>query len=101
MDDCKTEVAKYFDIDPSQLLVCRVAGDDVVAVIDRGIGGCPKHIIPIIELTAETDAIDDAIATSSAINLAHDHGIDLTHVTGTGRGGKITRDDVRKVIAGN
>jgi len=44
-------------------------------------------------------ATDEINATSQAIGLAMDHGLDLTDVTGTGEGGKITKGDVEKALA--
>jgi len=37
-------------------------------------------------------------ATVAAINLAREHGITPAEVTGTGKGGKITRGDVQRAI---
>ncbi|HXE79215.1 MAG TPA: biotin/lipoyl-containing protein, partial [Vicinamibacterales bacterium] len=38
-------------------------------------------------------------ATATARRMADEHGIDLSRVTGTGEGGRITKEDVQKFIA--
>lgn len=109
MDDYKQAAAKHFNVKPEQLLVCRVANNNLVVVIDNGIKGCPKYIVPLIDLVVlpgleiESSILsgDDAInATTSAIRLAKESGIDILAIIGTGKDGKITRDDVRAAIKG-
>ena len=43
----------------------------------------------------------DANATPVAIRIADAHGLDLTGVEGSGRGGKVTKDDVLALVDGN
>jgi pyruvate/2-oxoglutarate dehydrogenase complex dihydrolipoamide acyltransferase (E2) component len=109
-------VCNYLGIEPAQLPVCREEGDDVVAVVDRGIKGCPKYRIPMNKLLAVADEpvdelsdelaekpadepVDEPLnATDAAIKLAAESGVDLVACTGTGKGGTITVGDVRRAI---
>ena len=43
----------------------------------------------------------DANATPVAVRIADAHGLDLTGVEGSGRGGKVTKDDVLALVDGN
>jgi hypothetical protein len=49
-------VAAHFQVDPERVLVCRIEGDKLVVVVDRGILGCPKFRIPISKLTPDKPA---------------------------------------------
>lgn len=50
MSDYMPVVAAHFGVDPGRVLVCRVEGDELIVVVDRGILGCPKSRIPISKL---------------------------------------------------
>jgi hypothetical protein len=40
----------YLGVDRGQCLVLRETADEVVVVVDNGIAGCPKYIIPLSKL---------------------------------------------------
>lgn len=48
---------------------------------------------------AQSEA-DGVLASPVARKMAREHGVDLASVSGSGRGGRITREDVQAVIAG-
>jgi hypothetical protein len=37
-------------VSPDRVLVCRVEGDDLVVVVDRGVAGCPKYRLRLADL---------------------------------------------------
>jgi 2-oxoglutarate dehydrogenase E2 component (dihydrolipoamide succinyltransferase) len=43
----------------------------------------------------------DVRATATARKVAAEHGVDLAQVSGSGDGGRVTRDDVQSYVAGN
>ena len=49
--------------------------------------------------TVTVDANEEILATPVARKMAADHGLDLTQVTPTGTGGKITKDDIQSALA--
>ena len=55
----------------------------------------------VSENTDDQDGDDDIRITPVARKIAEDKGIDLTTLTGTGTGGKITKSDVLKAAEGN
>lgn len=58
---------------------------------------------PTVASSAEADEDDEATSTHpapSARKLADEQGIDLAGVTGTGRGGRVTKEDVQREIDG-
>ena len=56
-------------------------------------------VAPVSTGTAVTAESSDAIAAGPAIRrFAREVGVDLTHVVGTGEGGRITREDVLAVV---
>ena len=50
-----------------------------------------KHLAP--------DAPSEIVATDGAIELASEHGIDLSEIEGSGADGKIIKADVAKAVA--
>lgn len=50
------------------------------------------------EINNQEEGSDDSVASPSARKLAAEKGIDLATVTGTGRNGLISKDDVLKVV---
>lgn len=66
-------------------------------------GGETTDNPPVVETATnppggETADVTPVNATQSAIELADEHGIDLSAITGTGAGGKITKGDVENAI---
>lgn len=45
------------------------------------------------------DSSEDAVAAPAARKLMSEHGLDASQVTGTGKGGRITKEDVEAVVA--
>lgn len=45
------------------------------------------------------DSAEDAVAAPAARKLMSEHGLDASQVTGTGKGGRITKEDVEAVVA--
>lgn len=72
------------------VLSWRAYEDNVVVIIEPG----PKYVVPRSELK-ERHA-PEVNATESARKEADRYGIDLTTITGTGRGGRIVKRDVQE-----
>lgn len=60
----------------------------------------PVETRPVETKPAETTAGERPRSTPPVRKLAKDLGVDLEHVTGSGPGGLITRDDVRNFVGG-
>lgn len=78
---------------------------DVICTIEIE-GDKTKEVQPVKEETAEKEAVSINADTSqksryspAVLRLSQDAGIDLTLLTGTGAGGRITRKDVQKAIS--
>lgn len=91
------------------------AGENVAEVAAKYGGGAPKAA-PVVSVAAAPAATTAAAtATASALSasgrregapvtpaarkLAQEHNVDLSRVTGTGPGGRVTREDVEKAIS--
>jgi len=75
----------------------RVYGDRIVIVMVAGY----KYTVPLSELSKPKEiAIDqgDFKYTLAAFKLAQVHDIDLTTITGTGKDGRITVLDIKKIV---
>lgn len=59
--------------------------------------GAAQAVQPIEE-TAGSSGFDNARISPVAQRLAQEHGLDLSRITGTGPGGRITREDVQGTI---
>jgi 2-oxoisovalerate dehydrogenase E2 component (dihydrolipoyl transacylase) len=53
---------------------------------------------PKIHERYEDEEPDDLLASDAAILLADKYGVDLTDVTGSGKGGNITKPDVQAYV---
>ena len=58
---------------------------------------CPSYLEPV-EHKEPAGSAGDVDATDAAVELAEEHGIDLATVEGTGKGGRIGKGDVQKVV---
>ena len=85
------KLAKDHDIDLSQVHGSGPDGRIVVEDVQRAIEGAQRPAPP-------PDAMVDVQVIPAARRLAKDHGIDLKQVHGTGPGGRITVEDVQRVI---
>ena len=94
MDERIEAAARYVGAEPDQVMSGRVYADRVAIVIDWGIKGGKKYLVPRSEL--EQSPPPDI--TAAAARLARRHGIDAITITGTGRNGRITVTDVRETI---
>lgn len=94
------------------------AGENVTEVAAKYSGGAPKAA-PAVSVAAAPSATTAATATATATasapsasgrregapvtpaarKLAQEHNVDLSRVTGTGPGGRVTREDVEKAIS--
>jgi 2-oxoglutarate dehydrogenase E2 component (dihydrolipoamide succinyltransferase) len=75
-----------------------VQSDEVIAYVNRGIGGVSD--LPTTSGSATpVESNPDAVASPSARKLAAEKGLDLLTVKGSGKGGLITKDDVENAGA--
>lgn len=77
-----------------------VESEELLARLDET--AQPTAVEPAEEETAETaeeDAAGDAAVAPAARKLAEENGVDLEAVTGSGRRGRITKEDVARYIA--
>jgi 2-oxoglutarate dehydrogenase E1 component len=79
-----------------------VQSGTIVARIQPGVGAAPEAK-PAPEPSAAPTPTGNggANATPVAVRIANAHGLDLTGVEGSGRGGKVTKDDVLALVDGN
>ena len=50
MTDYLSLASAYLDVEQSAIVKCRVEGDELVAIVDKGIAGTPKYRIPLSAL---------------------------------------------------
>ncbi len=115
MDDERIYAAAcaHVGADPRRVMKRRVEAEAVVIIVNNGIKGCPKYVVPFSDLPALdnepvggdvlaeklTEVMNTRLydATPAAIVLADRHKIDLATATGTGVGGRITKRDVESL----
>ncbi len=107
MDERINGAARHVGAQPGQVMSGRVYADHVAIVIDWGIKGGKKYLVPLVDLcppepTTKREPLNrDALAcTAAAARLAQQHNINISTITGTGKGGRITVSDVRETIHG-
>jgi 2-oxoglutarate dehydrogenase E2 component (dihydrolipoamide succinyltransferase) len=74
---------------------------EVLGVIEEGSGAQgPESGVEVARSAAPAQpATADVKATPTAKKVAEEHGIDLAKVAGSGGGGRVTKDDVRKFVS--
>ena len=95
MPDLFQRVCRHLGVEPGQILVYRIRRDDIVVVVDRGIAGCPKYIIPMSEIQSADTEID---ATPAAQRQARMAGVDIEEVARSANYGRVTVYDVRNYV---
>lgn len=63
-------VCEKLDVDPERVVKQRVQGDEFVVIVDNGIAGCPKYVVPLADLTVEPEAIEVESETEESPNDA-------------------------------
>ncbi|WP_313301078.1 2-oxoglutarate dehydrogenase complex dihydrolipoyllysine-residue succinyltransferase [Pseudomonas sp.] len=78
-----------------------VLSDEVLgSIVEGGAAAAAPAAAPAAAAAAGTDAgEDDPIAAPAARKLAEESAIDLASITGTGKGGRITKEDVVAAVA--
>ena len=73
-----------------------VLSNEIIARIEEGAVEAPATSAPVAEepQAQQTSAQSDALVNPAAKKLAEERGIDLTQVKGSGKGGRITKEDV-------
>tara|TARA_R110002072_G_scaffold3830_4_gene27303 strand:+ start:56305 stop:57519 length:1215 start_codon:yes stop_codon:yes gene_type:complete len=81
-----------------------VLAEEVLATFTEGAGAAadssaPAASAPAEKQSAETPAAEETIASPAAKKLADENQIDVTRLVGTGKGGRITKEDVLSAVA--
>ena len=73
-----------------------VLSNEIIARIEEGAVEAPATSAPVAEepQAQQSSAQSDALVNPAAKKLAEERGIDLTQVKGSGKGGRITKEDV-------
>jgi pyruvate/2-oxoglutarate dehydrogenase complex dihydrolipoamide acyltransferase (E2) component len=104
MDALVALACDLLDIDQDDVIKGRLTADSVVVIVRQG----HKYVVPRSELVIPEPEIPEPtipepveiIATTEARAYAKMHGVDLSTVKGTGRGGRILVRDVKEAING-
>ena len=78
---------------PDRVMTYAIYEDRIAIVVNNGVKGCPKYVVPLVELVPLALVVD---ATKAAWALADEKGIDLAYVVGTGKDGRVSVGDVRQ-----
>lgn len=77
-----------------------VLSNEVIAILEEGVAEVAPSPAPSIEIpqVQSTSADPDTLVNPAAKKLAEERGINLSDVTGSGKGGRITKEDVVNFI---
>ena len=77
-----------------------VLSNEVIAILEEGVAEVAPSPAPSIEIpqVQSTSADTDTLVNPAAKKLAEERGINLSDVTGSGKGGRITKEDVVNFI---
>ena len=74
-----------------------VLANEVLGIITAGAVATPKTEAPVAAAQAVKNGVDASPAVRQMIN---EHSVNVSDVTGTGKGGKILKEDVEKALSG-
>lgn len=97
MNETVLAALKHYNINPKQVVTSAVYEDHVAVVIDRGIKGSPKYLLPLAPV--KTSGRSKVTATPAAATKAQESRLVLDGITGSGKSGKIMLRDVDKALA--
>ncbi len=71
-----------------------VESNEIIARIEEGAAAAPSKTTPAAKQQETDIKVAESLVNPAAKKLADERGIDLTQVAGTGKGGRITKEDV-------
>lgn len=71
-----------------------VESNEIIARIEEGAAAAPGKTTPAAKQQETDIQVAESLVNPAAKKLADERGIDLTQVAGTGKGGRITKEDV-------
>jgi 2-oxoglutarate dehydrogenase E2 component (dihydrolipoamide succinyltransferase) len=72
------------------------AGEVAVAAPDDA---APAAAVPVVQSSTDEAPSAETIASPAAKKMADENEIDVTRIEGTGKGGRVTKEDILKVVA--
>ena len=84
-----------------------VLSDELIAIFEEGAAGtttapaaeaAPAASAPTAAAEEETVQVGDKILSPAARKMADENGLDVAKLTGTGKGGRVTKEDVQKAV---
>ena len=79
-----------------------VLSDEVLgSIVEGGVAAAPAAAAPAAQAAAAAPAAgeDDPVAAPAARKIAEENGINIASVAGTGKGGRVTKEDVVAAVA--
>lgn len=76
-----------------------VLSEEVIAVFEEGAAGKVQDSAPAVSEEAEASADEEQILSPAARKLAEENDLDVSKVKGTGKGGRITKEDVMNAVS--
>lgn len=77
-----------------------VLSDEIIAIFEEGAvaGGAPAAAEETASAEEETVQVGDKILSPAARKLAQENNLDVAKLNGTGKGGRVTKEDVLKAV---